>query len=68
MNEVIEEPKTLMYGLGSVINHNSPIDKELKNQLFTLKIDDGSWMTNTNALQKNSEFLQGGHLQMMSAL
>ena len=58
MTEVIEEPKTLMYGHVGVIGHFSLIEEELRNQLFALKIADGSWLITTNALQGNSEFLQ----------
>ena len=58
MTEVIEDPKTLMYGHIGVIQRFSTIEEELRNQLFGLKIADGSWLITTNALQGNSEFLQ----------
>ena len=58
MTEVIEETKTLMYGHRGVIDQFSLIEEGLRNQLFALKISDGSWLTTTNALQENSEFLQ----------
>ena len=58
MTEVLEEPKTLMYGHHGVIGPFSNIDRGLRSQFQTLKIDDGSWMLTTLALQKDSEFLQ----------
>ena len=58
MAEVLEEPKTLMYGNIAVIGPFSNIERELRSQFQALKIDDGSWMLTTMALQKNSEFRQ----------
>ena len=58
MAEVLEEPKTLMYGNIAVIGPFSRIERELRSQFQALKIDDGSWMLTTIALQKNSEFHQ----------
>ena len=58
MAEVLEDPKTLMYGHHGVIGPFSNIDRELRSQFQTLNIDDGSWMLTTLALQKDSEFLQ----------
>ena len=58
MAEVLEEPRTLMYGNIAVIGPFSNIERELRKQFQALKIDDGSWMLDTMALQKNSEFYQ----------
>ena len=58
MAEVLEEPKTLMYGNIAVIGPFSNIERELRSQFQALKIDDGSWMLDTMALQKDSEFHQ----------
>ena len=58
MAEVLEEPRTLMYGNIAVIGPFSRIERELRSQFQALKIDDGSWMLTTMALQKDSEFYQ----------
>ena len=56
--ETLTEPKTLIYGDVGIIGPQSRIDKQLRDQFQPLKINDGSWIITTLALQKDSEFLQ----------
>ena len=60
MDEVLNVPKTLILLSRSIVTNN-PERKRRLDQMFPLSIDDSSYSSAGLALQKDSEFLQGGN-------
>ena len=68
INEIINDPKTLLYGESSYVIPGDSTMKTLTDQVFALKMDDTSYGIGTLGLQKDSEFLQIFNHYILKAL